>query len=184
MVLNQFDKAYILPTCLNRKTNNLITFKMKERKVFSSLENQVKRGMNKIFTEFNLSKKEWETIKSKFHNKCAYCGKKNTKLVKEHVYSATAGGDYSIGNIIPACSSCNARKKNQQWDKWLKKEYPLKYSSKAKKIRDHMRFHKFKFTPQQNRMTKSQFKEYNNIVGDWQLLLERMKGLRLKIMKT
>ncbi len=157
---------------------------MKERKVFSALENQVKRGFNKIFTDYNLSKKDWETIKSSFHNKCAYCGKKNTKLVKEHIYSATAGGDYSIGNVIPACSSCNARKKNQQWDKWLKKEYPLKFSIHAKRIREHMKLHKFKFEPQQNRMNRSQLKEYNKIVQEWQKLLKRIKDLRAEIVNT
>ena len=53
---------------------------------------------------------EWEAKKNEYDNKCAYCGKKNTKLTKDHIVPVSLGGNGDIGNIVPACQSCNSRK--------------------------------------------------------------------------
>jgi len=70
---------------------------------------------------------QWETIKSQFDNKCAYCGKEKP-LEKEHFISLNKNGEFTINNIICACRSCNSSKGNRDFSKW----YPT-YRNYSKK---------------------------------------------------
>ena len=56
-----------------------------------------------------LTSDEWKWIKTKYKNKCAYCGEKK-KLTMDHIIPISKGGHHTIGNIVPACQSCNAQK--------------------------------------------------------------------------
>lgn len=57
--------------------------------------------------------KEWQLTLEYFNNSCSYCGNRNDKLILEHFRPATnKSGLFILRNIIPACSSCNLRKKN------------------------------------------------------------------------
>lgn len=53
---------------------------------------------------------EWLALKERFENRCAYC-LEPAKLVLEHVIPLVLGGDHSLENIVPACASCNSRKR-------------------------------------------------------------------------
>lgn len=56
---------------------------------------------------------------------CAYCGTKerrNAELEIEHVISISQGGPHVLANIVPACSSCNASKRSQHLETWLKQQ--------------------------------------------------------------
>ena len=53
---------------------------------------------------------EWEDRKKQYGFRCFYCGKKNKKLTKDHIIPISSGGENVIGNIIPACKSCNSKK--------------------------------------------------------------------------
>lgn len=156
---------------------------MKDRKVFSRLENQFKRGYNKIFTDYNLTRKDWEETKKFFNNRCAYCGKKTINLAREHIVSATNGGDYVKGNIIPSCNSCNNKKKNKDVKKWFKETFPKRYAKGITKIDQFVKLSKYKYKLDRDRMNSTQWKEYTKIKTDWDKLLKRMKLLREKIMK-
>lgn len=65
----------------------------------------------------SLTEQEWIEIKNKFNNRCAYCGKK-TYLEQEHFVPLSKGGEYTSNNIIPACRSCNASKRNKDFFEW------------------------------------------------------------------
>ncbi len=54
---------------------------------------------------------EWTTILARFKGSCAYCGKKPKRLTKDHVIPLSKGGEHAAKNIVPACSSCNAKKR-------------------------------------------------------------------------
>lgn len=58
----------------------------------------------------DLTSQQWELIKSIFRGKCAYCGKKTTRLEKEHIIPLSQGGGLTLRNIVPACRSCNSKK--------------------------------------------------------------------------
>ncbi len=53
---------------------------------------------------------EWEAVLEKFDNRCAYCGRGDVRLTRDHVIPIIRGGRDDIENIVPACQPCNSRK--------------------------------------------------------------------------
>ena len=63
----------------------------------------------------------WEEIKAAYDHRCAYCGKKDRNLTKDHMVPIAKGGSDRMDNVVPACFSCNRRKNAKQlldWDKF------------------------------------------------------------------
>jgi len=58
-----------------------------------------------------LTVKEWYFIKQSYNFRCVYCGKKVKKLTKDHIIPLSRGGNHTMDNVVPACFSCNSRKK-------------------------------------------------------------------------
>lgn len=54
----------------------------------------------------------WRSLVARFGGLCAYCGKER-KLTLEHVVPISRGGLHAPDNIVPACGSCNYRKRNK-----------------------------------------------------------------------
>lgn len=52
----------------------------------------------------------WQARIRQYEGRCAYCGRDDRPLVREHVQPLIAGGSNHISNIVPACQPCNARK--------------------------------------------------------------------------
>lgn len=52
------------------------------------------------------------TIVAMRKKSCFYCGKQNAGTI-DHVIPLSRGGTHSIGNLVPACHSCNSRKNNR-----------------------------------------------------------------------
>jgi len=77
-----------------------------------------------------LTEQQWRIIKDYFNNRCAYCGKE-LPLQQDHFISLFKGGEYTHNNIIPACISCNASKRERDFKQW----YPNQkfYSKKREK---------------------------------------------------
>lgn len=88
------------------------------------------RRSRKRKTPNTLTENQWIEIKSKFNNKCAYCGQE-MPLEQEHFIPLSKGGDYSSNNIIPACMTCNRSKFNKDFFEW----YPSQeFYSKQREI--------------------------------------------------
>lgn len=58
-----------------------------------------------------LTVEQWHDILKAHNHSCAYCGKRKVKLEREHKTPASRGGGYTADNIVPACGTCNRRKK-------------------------------------------------------------------------
>lgn len=58
----------------------------------------------------HLSRAEWERVKAAWGYECAYCGS-GGRLEREHVVPISRGGADDCVNVLPACRSCNAKKK-------------------------------------------------------------------------
>jgi len=54
---------------------------------------------------------------NEFGNCCAYCGTDGDMQI-EHVEPISRGGAHDIGNIVPACASCNTNKRNHPMKPW------------------------------------------------------------------
>lgn len=52
---------------------------------------------------------EWRALVAAFNGCCAYCGVSGP-LDADHCIPLARGGTNNIGNILPACASCNHRK--------------------------------------------------------------------------
>lgn len=78
---------------------------------------QQHREAGKRNLENTLTMNEWENIKERFNNSCAYCGKVSI-LEQEHFIPLTKGGEYATSNIIPACKSCNCSKNDKLFSEW------------------------------------------------------------------
>lgn len=59
---------------------------------------------------------EWERALARYGYACAYCGRVDAPLIREHVVPRSQGGTM----IVPACTPCNARKGTADWSDRLR----------------------------------------------------------------
>lgn len=78
-----------------------------EKAYIVALNNRVRR--NYLMASGRVSKAEWDEIKSRYSNRCAYC-RLARKLAMDHDMPLSRGGAHSAANILPACKSCNSKK--------------------------------------------------------------------------
>lgn len=71
--------------------------------------------------EHDLSDEQWTALKEAWGG-CAYCGVTNKPLQRDGVLALSRGGRYTLGNIVPACRSCNTRKCNDEVTGWLRRK--------------------------------------------------------------
>lgn len=69
-------------------------------------------------TRSQVSNQVWEDIKACYDYKCAYCGNKSRRLTKDHIMAVSRGGEDSMTNIVPACSTCNFSKSSRRLQDW------------------------------------------------------------------
>jgi HNH endonuclease len=53
---------------------------------------------------------------------CAYCGAGEDRLQKDCMLPVSRGGRYTVGNVVPACGSCNASKCNAEVTVWMRRK--------------------------------------------------------------
>jgi 5-methylcytosine-specific restriction endonuclease McrA len=58
---------------------------------------------------------------NEFNNCCAYCGTDGDMQI-EHVVPISKNGAHDIGNIVPACMSCNFSKRSKDMEGWYKNQ--------------------------------------------------------------
>lgn len=58
-----------------------------------------------------LSDEDWLEILVRYDHRCFYCGDKKNKLTRDHVLAISRGGTDTIDNVVPACWSCNFKKR-------------------------------------------------------------------------
>jgi 5-methylcytosine-specific restriction endonuclease McrA len=66
---------------------------------------------------------DWQEAKAYFMNKCAYCGAE-TDLIRDHAIPINKAnlGEHRIGNLVPSCNDCNARKGNRDYGEYLNED--------------------------------------------------------------
>lgn len=83
--------------------------------------NLQRRRARKQGAIYNYPKETWEVTLSKFNDECAYCGS-SEDLQQEHIIPMSKEGNYTKQNIIPACSFCNASKKDRDLMDWYPRQ--------------------------------------------------------------
>lgn len=70
--------------------------------------------------ESTLTEEEWQLILERHFYSCHYCGRKGSKLHREHKIPLSKGGGYTKENIVPACQRCNSRKSTTAYPDFVK----------------------------------------------------------------
>ncbi|MYR07399.1 HNH endonuclease [Gordonia sp. SID5947] len=84
----------------------------------------------------DLSPAQWLEIKEVWGG-CAYCGRSGVPLQRDCVQPLSVGGRYTVGNIVPACRSCNASKCNAEVTGWMRRK-GLDEEAFLRRLRDVM----------------------------------------------
>lgn len=69
----------------------------------------------------DLTDDQWAALRAAWEG-CAYCGAEGVPLQKDCVLALSRGGRYTVGNVVPACRSCNASKCNDEVTGWLRRK--------------------------------------------------------------
>jgi len=60
----------------------------------------------------DLTAQQWKSIKEAYRHCCIYCGKKSQRLTMDHITPLSKGGSHTYSNVVPACKSCNSKKRD------------------------------------------------------------------------
>lgn len=74
-----------------------------------------KRRVASAGTHFSFA--EWEALLKQYGGRCAYCGS-TERIEADHRIPLCRGGSNDVGNILPACRSCNRRKHRKTEDEF------------------------------------------------------------------
>ena len=68
----------------------------------------------------DLTAEQWVTLQAEWGG-CAYCEQPDPACQKDCVLALSRGGRYTLTNIVPACRSCNASKRNHEVTSWMRR---------------------------------------------------------------
>ena len=126
--ISNYNKEYRIKNIVKLKLNDKL-FKQNHKEAYNAYAQ--KHRNQKRLLESSLTIKQWDSMKEDFNHKCAYCGKKSN-LTYEHFIPLNLGGEYSINNIIPVCSTCNCSKGAKDFFIWYK---DYKYYNKGRETK-------------------------------------------------
>lgn len=70
-----------------------------------------KRRARELAAPGSQTYEQWLALLEEWGNRCAYCGASGVPLERDHVLPLALGGGHEINNILPACRTCNSRKR-------------------------------------------------------------------------
>jgi 5-methylcytosine-specific restriction endonuclease McrA len=71
--------------------------------------------------DHDLTDEQWVALMTAWGG-CAYCGDPERALQRDCVLPISRGGRYTLDNVVPACGSCNASKRNDEVTGWLRRK--------------------------------------------------------------
>jgi 5-methylcytosine-specific restriction endonuclease McrA len=102
----------------NREKRNAASRKYaKDNPEWNRRKQHERRAKLKNCEVLKITDRDWNRMLERFRHCCYYCGSR-TKLTIDHVIPVDRNGRHSIGNIIPACKSCNSSKSDKTIMEW------------------------------------------------------------------
>lgn len=116
------ESAAIASAAASIKVNNKVATAAARSKTrhkghpIGNAQNAFVRTMLSNLGHESFTKRDWEATKAYFDHLCAYC-RTGTKLVVDHAVpiNRESLGEHRLGNLVPACDTCNSRKKNRDF---------------------------------------------------------------------
>ncbi len=93
------------------KNNKIFRKRHPERIANNAARRRKKIAQNGIFQILN------KELKAIYASKCFYCGATES-IEMDHVIPISRGGRHSIGNLVPACKTCNLSKRDKLLIEW------------------------------------------------------------------
>ena len=97
-------------------------------RIRARLANRKRKAKLRGNTTVKVTAKQIRERRAEFNNCCAFCGvaanhQRNhgcRQLTDEHVVAIHQGGPHSLGNILPACKTCNSSKNDTEVETWYR----------------------------------------------------------------
>ena len=86
------------------------------------------RTRKRAVVSVGVSERDWRRLVGRYGGRCAYCDGPNGTTV-DHVVPIIRGGRHSIGNVLPACKSCNSSKKHLLLIDWRTRILPRRIAA-------------------------------------------------------
>jgi 5-methylcytosine-specific restriction endonuclease McrA len=99
----------------SRRCSNALS--LRERRAERVEAARRRKARLRLATTVGVSIRDWERLVRRHSGCCAYCGERR-KLTMDHVVPLSRGGQHAIGNILPACQSCNSSKRDELLAAW------------------------------------------------------------------
>lgn len=106
------NKKFCSRACVNKT-------RLREKPQQAREANQRRRARVKAAGSPGVSPRDWTRLLNRHGRSCAYCGSKE-QITIDHIIPISRGGRHAIGNVLPACFSCNASKRDDLLANWLR----------------------------------------------------------------
>nr|WP_290224315.1 HNH endonuclease signature motif containing protein [Trichocoleus desertorum] len=80
---------------------------------------QKREAIKKLNHQVSYTPEQQQSILEAFSNCCAYCASPEV-LTLDHFIAIANGGSETLGNLLPACRSCNSSKQNKDPKEWFR----------------------------------------------------------------
>lgn len=73
--------------------------------------NQRRRARKRAVLRNDFTAAQWRAMVIACDHRCVYCHRHMTRLTQDHLTPLSKGGGHTLWNILPACTTCNSRKR-------------------------------------------------------------------------
>jgi 5-methylcytosine-specific restriction endonuclease McrA len=92
-----------------------------ELRLYTRQKSKRRKAQMRNSVAIQVSGQEIKARFAEFNHRCAYCGA-DGDLHIEHVVPISRGGGHALGNIVPACESCNYSKRDHDPEAWYRRQ--------------------------------------------------------------
>lgn len=104
-----------------------------ENKEYHQIKEQCRRAQKKSLVH-DFTEDDWKATLEIFGYSCVYCHRNGIALEQDHWVPITKDGNYTAGNIVPACKHCNCSKRAMHPSNFCSREQYAEISGKLRTL--------------------------------------------------
>ncbi len=158
----------------------------KGTKHFPRLGYNVSRGLREVVAPVQtMPQADWDVLLVEFHSCCAFCGdgatRQNRGIVPDHLVPVTDYGELVLGNVAPACQTCNDSRGNGDWRQYIENRFPNDALNRIARIEEHLARYPYEAVQPSGILDAEELEQYETMLSGWDELLESAKSLYRKV---